>query len=146
MSLQNFFSNTFNINMYFDNTYKNNKKKEFDIESQKYEICDLVIIDKKNKLKYDKYNNIWENAAMDKEILIPTGIGFDRSTNLEWRRKTNQSDYEVIYKGFHTIPYKIIEKIIYAHNGEKYTSLENILKLYIDNGFNVEQTIIYLHL
>lgn len=147
MSLLSFCSNTFkNINSYYSIAHKTNEKKVFDIESQKYEIKNLVDFDQKNESEYNKFNNILDDTLMDKEIIIPIGMGFDSSINLKWRRKTNYSDYEVKYKGFHIISYKKIQEIVSTHNEEKYARLENILKLYIDNGYDMEQTIIHLHL
>lgn len=102
------------------------------------------VIEKYYDVDNNKNNNSF-NDIIPKHLII--GYGIDRTIGLEWKRTSIDDDYKVLYKGSHLIPFEHIKQIFerigyYIKNIE----FENILKLYIDCGKNLDLTITYLKL
>lgn len=131
-----------------DRTNDCNIEKYFDVENQKN--VDIVI-NPSYKLLTNSCEYV-DNNKCDNTIdgLIPEclilGGGFDRTIGLEWKRTSVNEDYKVSYKGLHLIPFEQIEKIYCKIEHNKSINFENILKLYIDCGKNLDLTITYLEL
>jgi hypothetical protein len=124
-------------------------EKYYDVENQKN--VDIVInlhggllTNSCECVDNNKCNNSF-NDIIPKHLII--GYGIDRKIGLEWKRVSINDDYKVFYKGLHLIPFEQIKQIFERIGCNiKNTEFENILKLYIDCGKNLNLTITYLEL
>ncbi len=146
MSFVNIFNNiTTTINKYCIDSYKqnhNNNVKILDLESQKY--IDIIETDSDTIIIFENIPKCRKTADVDIYKYLITGCGFDRVNGLEWKRTSVYSDYEVLYRGYHKIPFTHIEQILFTNNIIKNFQFESILKMYIDCGKNYELTLTYL--
>lgn len=84
------------------------------------------------------------NDANDNVNNLVIGSGYDGYNSMFWQRPTKNSDYIVFYKGSkYIISYLDIIKIINSSKNKSY-QIEFILKIYIENNFNINLTIIQL--
>jgi len=154
MNVTNIYSKLhINIGNYYTNIIggANNHviEKYYDVENQKN--IDIVVNSQNtlltNSCEYVD-NKKCDNAIddiMPKHLIL--GYGIDRTIGLEWKRTSIDEDYKVLYKGSHLIPLEHIKQIFERIGCNiKNTEFENILKLYIDCGKNLDLTITYLEL
>jgi len=122
---------SYNITQYMLNNNNNN-------DNDNNNVC-VKIVDNSFEYTETANNDLYENLII--------GQGFDRVNDLEWKRTSKYSDYEILYKGnLYKIPYNSIEKILFTTENIKKIDFESILKLYIDCGKNFELTMIHLRL
>jgi len=107
------------------------KKSWIDIESQN-------TIEEPYDIVNDETNEINSNNLI-------VGSGYDGYNSICWQRHTAKSDYIVFYKGNkYVISYLAILKIIDGSKNKSYP-IELLFKIYIENNFNIDLTIIILH-
>ena len=122
---------------------KETTKTWIDIESQNTieEPYDIFI-----ETKIQRIVNIFVNDETnenDTNNLI-IGSGYDGYNSICWQRPTINSDYIVFCKGNkYIISYLAIAKIIDSSKNKSYP-IESLFKIYIDNNFNIDLTIIQL--
>lgn len=154
MNVTNIYSKLYiNIGNYYTNimggTTGSVIEKYYDVENQKN--IDIIVnlpgellTNSCEFVNKDNCGNI-VNDIMPKHFIL--GYGIDRTIGLEWKRVSINDDYIVSYKGMHLIPFEQIKQIFERIGCNiKNTEFENILKLYIDCGKNLDLTITYLEL
>ncbi len=101
-----------------------------------------ICIDIENQLEKTIFVNDESNEHDSNNLII--GSGYDGYNSMLWQRPTSSSDYLVFYKGTkYVVSYLDIIKIIDNSNNKSYP-IEFILKIYIENNFNINLSIIQL--
>lgn len=93
-----------------------------------------------------RFTNVFIDDSMDEinSNNLIMGSGYDGYNSMEWTRETIEDDYKVLYKGKkYTISYLDVIEIMNRTNN-KACSIDKILKIYIENNFNINLTIIQL--
>jgi hypothetical protein len=147
-----------------------NKSKQFDYDfdfdlAERIDINDVSNTEQdKLKISQDiKFNQIVERNDLSKsnskifsyitdmfgkqdEITtnLPIGIRYNRINSLQWKRNNSESDFEVIYKGSeYSLSHIQIEQIMLSA-GKNPSDIDDVLKLFIENKQNANDTIIQL--
>ena len=121
------------------------KKIFIDVESQNMiEEPDDIIIEPKNH-RVDTVNIIVNDETNEydaKNLVI--GSGYDGYNSICWQRPNSSSDYVVFYKGNkYIVSYLAISKVIDGLQNKTWP-IESLFKIYIENDFNINLTIIQL--
>ena len=110
-----------------------------DIESLEYLYIKNIIMDIKNI--EDDSHIIANQNNNNNDKLLPIGVGYCCHHSLIWKRKTTDSNYEIIYKGKnYLVDYKQLEKI---QNKIK-IDFETMIMLYLDNDMDYNTTVYQL--
>lgn len=145
MNLITDFTNGLVSKLYLPKKTIEQKKIFIDVESQNMiEEPDDIIMEQKNHC-VDTVNIFVDNETneVDTNNLI-IGSGYDGYNSICWQRSTSSSDYIVFYKGNkYIISYMAIIEIINGSQN-KTCSIEALFKIYIENDFNINLTIIQL--
>lgn len=130
MNLITDFTNSF-VSSLYSNQYTKQSNTYIDIESQSAikKTTNVFVNDETNEI--DSHN-------------LFVGSGYDGYNSICWQRPTSKTDYTVFYKGNkYIISYLAISKIIDSSKNKSYP-IELLFKIYIENNFNMDLTIIQL--
>lgn len=144
MNLITDFTNGLVSKLYSPKGIVGQKKSWIDIESQNIikELDDYAIIEPKNQRVVNIFVNDETNEFDSDNLII--GSGYDGYNSIYWQRPTSKANYTVFYKGNkYVISYLAILKIIDGSKNKSYP-IELLFKIYIENNFNIDLTIILL--
>jgi hypothetical protein len=143
MNLITDFTNGLVSKLYSPKETRGQKKSWIDIESQNMiEEPDDIVIEPKNQRVVNIFVNDEINEYDANNLVV--GSGYDGYNSICWQRPTSRADYTVFYKGNkYVISYLAISKIIGSSKNKSYP-IESLFKIYIENNFNIDLTIIQL--
>lgn len=131
--------------LYSPKETRGHKKSWLDVESQNMiEEPENIIVEPKNQRTntVNIFVNDEINGCDTNNLII--GSGYDGCNSICWQRSTSRDDYTVFYKGNkYVISYLAISKIIDGSKNKSYP-IESLFKIYIENNFNINLTIIQL--